>query len=526
MPDTTATREARVASLRLEIKAWERDFLTARGGKPTRKDIAANKNIGRSTTCVWPGLDSLLTMHSLSASKYKEYEALKLNPSTDAASPSRQPRKRKSTDAHNTTPTKRPARDVFTPRKAHTAETQWRTPSKSSRVIAAPDAEEEVLAEATPPMKPLMLGPTPQKNGIPLGIFDLLPTSTPKRDRTALGDIDANLLCTPSRIPRTPESVYTGRRHSRTPMSDGKRFVLDHFVTPRKDKENKSETPSSIARRFMTPSFLRRHTEPLPPLAEGEESPERPKPWRKRGLFRSLSSIIQSRRDEEVRKEDQAFEGTFEDELDVLREMEQEDAIDTTNTQPALQPLQPQKPQNDNAAKKRDSGVELDRDGFLPEPEPEANNPNDATKDGQPGIGPKVWKKKGLKRQTKRVISKPNKTFMQSRSLVLTLSVRPVRTRPSQAQEPEEASSDEEASKETGANNGAEEQPEFEQGAKTGSDKAAKGRKKSSKSTEAAEPPKKAGRKIKADAHANYRRLKIKSKNSKGNGRGRFGRRR
>ena len=37
---------------------------------------------------------------------------------------------------------------------------------------------------------------------------------------------------------------------------------------------------------------------------------------------------------------------------------------------------------------------------------------------------------------------------------------------------------------------------------------------------------KKAARKVSASVHANYRRLKIKSKNSKGQGKGRFGRRR
>ena len=37
---------------------------------------------------------------------------------------------------------------------------------------------------------------------------------------------------------------------------------------------------------------------------------------------------------------------------------------------------------------------------------------------------------------------------------------------------------------------------------------------------------KKAARKVSASAHANYRRLKIKSKNSKGQGKGRFGHRR
>jgi hypothetical protein len=47
-----------------------------------------------------------------------------------------------------------------------------------------------------------------------------------------------------------------------------------------------------------------------------------------------------------------------------------------------------------------------------------------------------------------------------------------------------------------------------------------------SKSGKTVDSPKKPARKLKADAHANYRRLKIKSKNSNGNGRRSFGRRR
>jgi hypothetical protein len=46
MADTTATRDERVASLRLDIKAWERDFHAQNGAKPTRKDIAGNQSIG------------------------------------------------------------------------------------------------------------------------------------------------------------------------------------------------------------------------------------------------------------------------------------------------------------------------------------------------------------------------------------------------------------------------------------------------------------------------------------------------
>jgi hypothetical protein len=42
-----ATQEHHMAELRSEIKAWEKKHLQAHGKKPTRKDIAADSNIGR-----------------------------------------------------------------------------------------------------------------------------------------------------------------------------------------------------------------------------------------------------------------------------------------------------------------------------------------------------------------------------------------------------------------------------------------------------------------------------------------------
>jgi hypothetical protein len=41
-----------MAQLRSEIKAWEKKHHQAHGSKPTRKDIAADTGIGRTSTSI------------------------------------------------------------------------------------------------------------------------------------------------------------------------------------------------------------------------------------------------------------------------------------------------------------------------------------------------------------------------------------------------------------------------------------------------------------------------------------------
>ena len=101
-------------------------------------------------------------------------------------------------------------------------------------------------------------------------------------------------------------------------------------------------------------------------------------PFKKRGIVRSLSSIIQGLRKQEDDKLDE--------ELEMMREMENGDdepepvkpAVQVEDSQVAM-PLGP-----DQAIESEESEEE------------EQNN----------GVFRKPWKKKGLKRQTKRVISK------------------------------------------------------------------------------------------------------------------------
>lgn len=120
-------------------------------------------------------------------------------------------------------------------------------------------------------------------------------------------------------------------------------------------------------------------------IDEEEEPISRPAPWMRRGLGRSLSSMIQAMRKDEDDKLDE--------EADIMRELEMEEEGIAVPRKPrasqiliedsqAAMPLGP------------DRGLESDEGS---EEEPELGP------DGKPR---RVWKKKGLKRQTRRVISK------------------------------------------------------------------------------------------------------------------------
>jgi hypothetical protein len=237
------------------------------------------------------------------------------------------------------------------------------------------------------PQGPTMIGPTPQRDGIVLGLFDMLPAETPSKRRKILGDVGLNVPQTPSRKfqdAASETSLESRARGERTPLSAGKRFLLNQFVTPKKENLEEEGTPSSTMRGLATPSFLRRDNV-LSAIDEEDEATPRPAPWKRRGLGRSLSSMIQAMRKDE---NDQ-----LDEEADIMRELEMEEEgivapkkarvpeILVEDSQMAM-PLGP------------DRGFESGDDS---EVEPELGP------DGKPR---RAWKKKGLKRQTRRTNSK------------------------------------------------------------------------------------------------------------------------
>jgi hypothetical protein len=203
-----------------------------------------------------------------------------------------------------------------------------------------------------------------------------------------LGDVELNVLQTPSRrtdVAASETSLESRARGERTPLSAGKRFMLNQFVTPKKRKTEEEGTPTSTMRGLATPAFLRRGNL-LGAIDEADETTPRPAPWKRRGLGRSLSAMIQAMKKDE---DDQ-----LDEEADIMREMEMEEA---GISMPPKKPRVPQILVEDSQA-----AMPLGPDRGLETEEDEDEAP-ELGPDGKPR---RVWKKKGLKRQTRRVISK------------------------------------------------------------------------------------------------------------------------
>jgi 26S proteasome regulatory subunit N12 len=308
---------------------------------------------------------------------YKEYNKLRVRLSSKAApqTPSKRAPSRKASLDVERTPKAAPKPTVSTPMKR-----------KREDEDAIENAD--LAAELLSPQGPNVIGPTPQRDGIVLGLFDMLPSGTPSKPRTVLGDVGLNVPQTPSRKfqdAASETSLESRARGERTPLSAGKRFLLNQFVTPKKRRLDEEGTPSSTTRGLATPAFLRRDNV-LSAIDEDDEEPiSRPAPWMRRGLGRSLSSMIQAMRKDEDDKLDE--------EADIMRELEMEE-------EGIAVPRKPRAPQiliEDSQAAMPlgpDRGLESDEDS---DEEPELGP------DGKPR---RVWKKKGLKRQTRRVISK------------------------------------------------------------------------------------------------------------------------
>lgn len=310
------------------------------------------------------------------ASKYKEYNKLRSR-STAPAAPQ--------------TPSKRKASRGAS---GHDAEQTPKGPPKFQTLTPLKRKREEDLAlDAIPqspeflsPQGPSVIGPTPQRDGIVLGLFDLLPTGTPSKRRAVLGDVELNVLQTPSR--KTQEaaseaSLESRARGERTPLSAGKQRMLNQFLTPQKRKIDEQGTPSSTMRGLATPAFLRRGNA-LGAIDEADETTPRPAPWKRRGLGRSLSAMIQAMKKDENDKLDE--------EADIMREMEMEEAGIAIPKKPRIPQIQVEDSQAPMPL-----GPDRGQESEDEEEEPELGP------DGKPR---RVWKKKGLKRQTRRVNSK------------------------------------------------------------------------------------------------------------------------
>ncbi|KAH9904434.1 DNA replication/checkpoint protein [Xylariomycetidae sp. FL2044] len=455
--------------LRADLKQFEGDFAKRNSGKkPSRQDIKQNPEI---------------------AQKYKEYNLIRDILSGKLPSKSKEPsksRKRKSDEglAKTQTPSKR-SRPIETPSKSRHVDIQdvtFETPS--ARKLFSPAI-------------PTSIGPTPQRDGRVLGIFDLLLENEENTPSKGLQDkqLDgfAKIQATPSKRRASEMDDEDVAKLGRTPMS--KRIMTETFKTPLKNRDGNTvdgRTPTSVSKlQLSTPSFLRRAPD------NGRYVSPAPLRLPRKPLGRSLSSIVASLR--KVEEEERA------DDMDALREMEAEES--NTAQKPA-------KPKEDIL--EPDSQTPNLLGGFDDENAYDSAPEEQLDRNGQPL---RVFKKKGQKRTTRRVNMRP------------TRARRPQEAKDQQADDDED--DEDQVVPETQMNMMNQDEEPFDLDSASeldGSDyeeKITKRNKvgaesKKTKEAKAAKPEakegkvKKAARKVNKLAHANFKRLKLRNHGAKG----------
>ncbi|KAL7276281.1 hypothetical protein RUND412_000747 [Rhizina undulata] len=471
----SAFRSTNMLKLRQELKEWEHAFALAHNDrKPTRDEVKKDAKI---------------------AAKYKEYNKLRSGPfsTQQCKEKGKEKEKEKRSTPRNDDPfapensTRSGHSSLSSSAKKLNPEESFQTPTKPR--FPPPDADEIYESPMSLRRQRLFgnrprdtVGPTPQKTGKVLGIFDSVVdvASTPTRSGSK-PRVGFEGSPTKQRLEQLSEG-----RVSASPAETG-----DKLSTPRKRKLGEFRNEDSPTKQLRikepeTPSFLKRTGSSFSgdPLA----SPVAPLPIAppKRGL----SSLLA-----ELRKmEDEALN----DDEEALREME--DMEQEINAGPVA------------IGEKRKPTAEFN-DNLPPPPPPGAyaeEGAEDYETEEEEKKGPR-WKKKGLKRQTRRVIMRPVK-------------VNPTKPPPELKGIPEDDDEDKDGD--------FKDQENEEDGEETGGEDytGKPSNNKKSKKTETADTTsdktsiagkgksvaKKAVRKVSNAAHANFRKLNIRNKNSKG----------
>lgn len=411
--------ETQSKELRVKLKDWELEFAKSHGGaKPTRDDIKANPKIA-----------------SFSKRYHRLRDVLSGKIPHTQVDDDKQDRKRKPQTIPSHTPSTKRFRPAETPSARQNTHVGLATPhggpAASDTAAVTPSLSRKLFSPAVP----TSIGPTPQRDGRVLGLFDLLPfkdaeidsPSRPKRTAKAPRAADA-VQETPRRgrtidtgvglpidLDRTPSSrrphqqLQKAQQTQQTP----RKSLLS---TPLKDTSNRvAKTPSSSRSvsklQFQTPAFLRRI--PMAKINENNEFAS-PEPIRlpRKPLVRGLSSIVA-----DLRK---TQEEQLDDELDALREMENEGAPSVPAKKPSAVPpsegqqsTAPQRPAaGDNShtetilaedSQKQNLGLlgGFDDEGMYDSEDGEAEG---LDRDGKPL---RVFKKKGQKRTTRKANMRP-----------------------------------------------------------------------------------------------------------------------
>lgn len=323
--------------------------------------------------------------NSDAAQKYKDYNKIRgiLAGKIPPKEPSRA-KKRKPAPVPSETPVKR-IRHAETPSKQH---------GHGDELMNSPAISRKLFS----PAPVTSLGPTPQRDGRVLGLFDLLVekelgTPSKKNNDAGKGESRATVQATPTKRRRSIDDESASRL-GRTPMSTSKRQMLNDFMTPLKKRDGNAgggKTPTSVSKlQFDTPAFLKRHS--LPTVDEGGqfEAPVSSLRLPRKPLVRGLSEIVASLRRVE--------EDTLDDDLDALRDIEDEEM----GVAPRARP-QP-RPQPRGMIMEEDSqDHQLPLGGF----DDEGKYDKVEETRNRDGNNLRVYKKKGQKRTTRRVNMRP-----------------------------------------------------------------------------------------------------------------------
>ncbi|RPB11072.1 hypothetical protein P167DRAFT_566163 [Morchella conica CCBAS932] len=480
-------------TLRQELKEWERAFADANGGrKPTREEIKRDKVI---------------------AAKYTEY--YKIQPSSKApkskssqsADPKPRDPKPHTSRFTTTTPTAIPydptnpfasgpspssssVKSTTTIPSRPTTSTSvsttsiFRTPSKPSQLHR--DLYDSPLSTRGRRLFGNRIrdsvGPTPQKTGKVLGIFESFGAAVDDADTDAAA-------ATPShkRVLRpSPRKTTTTAAVASPALSTPRKRKAGEMGTPRTPGTTQ-KTPGTQRDVFSTPAFLRRSF-----IGSLEESPAVVEPRRRRPLVKGLSEMVKELRrweddahrdDEEAMREmEREMEGAEAEALPVkkrvLEVVEVPVEVEENDPETGLPPLPEGAWREERRVEEEESGEEKEDKG-------------------------RKWKKKGLKRQHRRVIMRPTaKTTTTTTTTGETDDAPPPPPNPEDAELPDAGYSDEDLSD---LDNLPDEPVR--------------------KAVAVPVPVERKGRKISEAAHANYRRVNIRgSKGAKAvNGRaGRF----
>ncbi|PWY92648.1 hypothetical protein BO70DRAFT_384121 [Aspergillus heteromorphus CBS 117.55] len=314
------------ANLRAELKEWERAFADANGGrKAARNDIKKVPEI---------------------AAKYKEYsrlKALETSTSTSTSTSKLEERPKKRKHPSDTTPRKASKHAFETPSKARTAHPATVDPYDSPSVLRRLFSPSTHLPSASP-LK-TAIGPTPQRDGKALGLFDLLSesggsTATPSATRVAsVRDTGAQ---TPSRRRKRGVGLDTiaeeggegeegedeedSPRVERTPASSGKKWMLSTlFATPTTWRYAAMMEDGDGKGGMRVPA--RSTSGRYDAGGEGGSGGLSPMAARKRPRFvgKGLSALVQGLRDME--------EERLQDDWDVLNEIEAEQNAQVMDSQ-------------------------------------------------------------------------------------------------------------------------------------------------------------------------------------------------